>query len=355
MHESLLTDATLLIGLGRLDEADRVLSEMLGQATAAGDQELAGRALEGLGAVASERGLEAQALHLYEQAIERGGRPDPAERESLYTHTARLRSFSGDAGGAVTLIEECLARVSSGPDADPAVIAHYSITLSYAYADAGQYGRANSVLAGVLRDGGEDLDLQVRRRLYYALTRLNMNIGRSEQAIEYSEKNLETAIALDSQDVFLVYLQCAHVRLDANHTERAGDYLAEARRRAPDPLGSVDAGFLLVEEARFSLQQGDHDTALSRASAAVELLADDPSGPGQSGLAHLVIARVHDDRGDADAADRGYRLAIDSLERQTGWPTDLAKAYRRYGKFLRRRGQLDEAMRMLELASDTAV
>jgi Tfp pilus assembly protein PilF len=64
---------------------------------------------------------------------------------------------------------------------------------------------------------------------------------------------------------------------------------------------------------------------------------------------------VHDDRGDADAADREYRLAIDSLERQTGWPTDLAKAYRRYGKFLRRHGQPDEAMRMLELASDTAV
>jgi tetratricopeptide (TPR) repeat protein len=355
VHESLLTDASLLIGLGRLDEADRVLSEMLDQATAVGDEELAGRALEGLGAVASERGLEAQALQLYEQAIARGGRPDPVDRESLYTHTARLRSFSGDAGGAVALIEECLGRVSSVPDADPAVIAHYSITLSYAYADAGQYGRANSVLAGVLRTGGEDLDLRVRQRLYYALTRLNMNIGRSEQARQYSEKNLETAIALDSDHVFFAYLQCAHVRLDANDTELAGRYLVEARRRAPDPLGSVDAGFLLVEEARFSLQQGDHDTALSRASAAVELLADDPSGPGQSGLAQLVIARVHDDRGDADAADRDYRLAIDSLERQTGWPTDLAKAYRRYGKFLRRQGHPDEAMRMLELASDTAV
>ena len=352
----MLTDASLLIGLGRLDEADRVLSEMLDQATAAGDQELAGRALEGLGAVASERGQEAQALQLFEQAIERGGRPDPAERESLYTHT---RTAAVVLGRCRRRPWRCSRSASTAcrptPDADPAVIAHYSITLSYAYADAGQYGRANSVLAGVLRTGGEDLDLQVRRRLYYALTRLNMNIGRSEQAIEYSEKNLETAIALDSQDVFVAYLQCAHVRLDANHTELAGDYLAEARRRAPDPLGSVDAGFLLVEEARFSLQQGDHDTALSRASAAVELLADDPSGPGQSGLAHLVIARVHDDRGDADAADPEYRLAIDSLERQTGWPTELAKAYRRYGKFLRRRGQLDEAMRMLELASDTAV
>ena len=355
MHETLLTDASLLIGLGRLDEADRVLSETLDQATAAGDDESAARALEGLGTIATRRGQEARALELFEQAIVRGGRPDPVERESLYTNTARLRSFSGDAAGAVALIEECLDRVSSAADADSAVVAHYSITLSYAYADAGQYGRASSVLAGVLRNDGEDLDLQVRRRLYYALTRLNMNIGRTDQAVEYSEKNLETALIIDLGDVFEAYLQCAHVRLDANDTERAGSYLAQARLHAPDPLGSVDAGFLLVEEARYSLQQGDHDSALARASAAAELLADDPSGPGQSGLAHLVIARVHDDRGEDEPADRHYRTAIDSLQRQTGWPNELAKAYRRYGKFLRRRGQLDEAMAMLELASDTSV
>ena len=36
MHESMLTDASLLIGLGRLDEADRVLSEMLDQADGGG-------------------------------------------------------------------------------------------------------------------------------------------------------------------------------------------------------------------------------------------------------------------------------------------------------------------------------
>src|SRR4029079_14900062 len=109
------------------------------------------------------------------------------------------------------------------------------------------------------------------------------------------------------------------------NAEAGCDEVAEARRRAPDPVGSGDAGFLLVEEARFSLQQGDHDAALSRASAAVELLADDPSGPCPSGLAHLLIARVHDDQGDADLAGPEYWLAIDSLQRQTGWPTELAK------------------------------
>src|SRR3954467_11264179 len=136
----MLTDASLLIGPGRLDEADRVLSAMLDRAAEVGDLRSASQALEGLGTVATRRGQEARALQLFEQAIERGDRPDPVEREALYTHTAPPRSFSGDAGGAVTLVEECLGRVSSEPDADPAVIAHYSITPRYASPDPGPDG-----------------------------------------------------------------------------------------------------------------------------------------------------------------------------------------------------------------------
>ena len=232
-----------------------MLSSTLDAATAEGDDRTAARALEGMGTVATLRGQEATALDLFEQAIERGGRPDPAEHEPLYMNTARLRSFAGDAGGAVALLEECLVRLRAADEPDAAMVAHYSITLSYAFADAGQYGRASTVLGGVLQDGAEDLDTRVRSRLYYALTRLNMNIGRTDQAIEYSEKNLDATIADGSPgDIFAAYLQCAHVRLDAHETEQAGAYLEQARRRLTEPLSAVDEGFLLVEEARHALQ-----------------------------------------------------------------------------------------------------
>src|SRR5436305_14111504 len=128
VDEATLTDASLLIGLGRFDEAEAVLDDMLDRGDPGADGELASHALEGLGTPATRRGQEARALDLFERAIERGGPPGPAEREELYTNTARLRSYTGDSDGAVALLEECIARVCAVPGSDPALIAHCSIT-----------------------------------------------------------------------------------------------------------------------------------------------------------------------------------------------------------------------------------
>jgi tetratricopeptide (TPR) repeat protein len=351
LEGSTLTDASLLIGLGRFDEAELVLIELLDAADADGDAAAASHALEGLGTIATRRGQETRALELFEQAIARGGHPDPAERDGLYWNTARLRSYTGDAEGAIALLEECLRRLSARPQPDQALLAHFAITLNYAYADAGEYGKARTILADVLQRS-EDLDLQVQRRLYTALCRININTGRPDLAVEYAEKMLEIALVSAPVSLHDVYLMAAHTRLDTGDTEIAGRYLEQARAHAPQPLGTVDEGFLLVEEARYSLQHGDHEPALARARLAIDLLGDQ-SVPGQLGLAYLVLARVYDDTGRDDQADRAYLMAIDGLERQAGWPTDLAKAYRRYGKFLRRVGRSEDAMRMLELASDT--
>jgi tetratricopeptide (TPR) repeat protein len=352
VEDERLTDASLLIGLLQYDEAERALRAVLRDADGSGAGDLASRALEGLGTIATRRGEEARALELFEQALVRGGQLDPVERRELYRQLGRLRSFGGDAGGAIDLLEECRRRVAAEPDPDPAVIAHYAITLSYAYADSGQYGKAHTLLAEVIRHA-EDLDLAVRGRLYFALARLNVNTGRTAQAIEYADRRLEVVQAAGGP-LSDAYLTCAHVRLDAGDTELAGRHLEQARLHADTPLGSVDEGFLLVEEARHALQLGEHALALTRARAAIELLGD-RSVPGELGAAYLVAARVYDETGDDDRADRAYQMAVDGLRRQRGWPTDLAKAYRRYGKFLRRRGRMEDAMEMLEAAGDVGL
>jgi tetratricopeptide (TPR) repeat protein len=350
VEDERLTDASLLIGLSRFDEADVVLRSALRDADADSDDELASYALEGLGTIATRRGQDARALELFEQALTRGHEPDPVVRQSLYMVLARLRSFGGNAAAAIELLESCRQRVASAPDPDPAVVAMYSITCSYAYADSGQYGKAHTVLSEVIQHA-EDLDLTVRGRLYFALTRLNINTGRSSQAVEYGDRLLEVTLADGGAGLSDAYLLCAHAHLDAGDTTLAGEHLAQARKHADTPLGSVDEGFLLIEEARYSLQMGDNAQALQRARAAIELLGD-RSVPGQLGAAYLVTARVYDENGDDDRADRAYQMAVDALRLQSGWPTDLAKAYRRYGKFLRRRGRVEDALEMLEAAGD---
>jgi tetratricopeptide (TPR) repeat protein len=353
VEDERLLDASLLIGLSRYDEAEDALRLLLAEADRDGADELASAVLEGLGIVATRRGQEARALELFEQALVRGGHPDPVGRQTLYTETARLRSFGGDAPGAIELLEECRQRVAEQPDPDPAVLAHYAITLNFAYADSGQYGKAQTLLASVIRDA-EDLDLAVRGRLYFALARISLNTGRTAQAVEYADRRLEVAMAAGGPVLSDAHLMCAHTRLDAGDTELAGSHLEQARKHAIPPLGSVDEGFLLVEEARHALQLGDHELALTRARAAIELLGD-RSVPGELGAAYLVIARIYDDTGDDDRADRAYRMAVDLLRLQGGWPTDLAKAYRRYGKFLRRRGRVEDALEMLEAAGDAGL
>jgi tetratricopeptide (TPR) repeat protein len=350
MPDDLLADASLLIGLSRFDEAEDALRLALRDAEETGDTEGASVALEGLGTIATRRGQEGRALELFEQAVSTG-EPDPVSRQQAFTELARLRSYGGDAAGAIDLLEDCMGRVADVPNADRAVLAHYAIVLNYAYADDGQYGKASTLLAGVLKSGGEDLDLSVRARLYAALTRLNINTGRSGQAVEYAERHLETALEGGLPMLADSYLLAAHARLDTGDTALAGTYLEEARRQSPEPMGSVDEGFLLVEEARHALQEGDRDLAVERARAAIELLGDQ-SVPGALGMAYLVIARAYDAAEDDERADRAYNSAIDQLRKQDGWPTDLAKAYRRYGKFLRRRGRTQAAIEMLEAAAE---
>src|ERR671917_2226026 len=100
MPDELLADASLLIGLSRFDEAEDALRLALRDAEEAGDLAGASMALEGLGTIATRRGQETRALELFELAVNTG-ELDPVARQQTYLELARLRSYCGDAAGAV--------------------------------------------------------------------------------------------------------------------------------------------------------------------------------------------------------------------------------------------------------------
>jgi tetratricopeptide (TPR) repeat protein len=340
-----------MVGLGQLDQAEETLVLVLRRADAAEDDDLASRAYEGLGTIATRRGRETRARELFERAVERGGEPDPAERPWLYLELGRVLSSVGEPQAAADLLTWALERLEG--TSDIAIVARFTTFLSYALADQGEYGKASAVLSALLRDHAEEIDDVTRQRVNYALTRLSLNTGRTDQALVYSERALAAALASgDAGAIFDGYLMAANVQLDAGNTARAEELLHSARGALGAYSASdVDMGFLLIDEARCALQRDDQPAALERALEAVELLGD-MAMPGLYGLAQLTLARVREAAGDADRADRAYRAAIEGLRRQNGWNTDLAKAYRRYGKFLRAQGRDSLALEMLENATD---
>jgi tetratricopeptide (TPR) repeat protein len=346
--------AEIQIGLERLDEAEEELLVALRGAEAANDAATAARAQEGLGSVAVRRGNPAAAIDWFERVLETDARPDPAERIELYRNLAQAYSESGRSEPAIALLEQCRADVARDADADPATLVLYSIYLSHAYGDAGDYGRAAAALADALRGDVEEIDRRVRAFAYHALARLYCTTGHTAQALVYADKQVElTEASGNDWHAANAHLVRAHILLDDAQTGAAREALETTRRFYGDRMSGLDEGWVVVEEARLALQSGDPDGAVDLARQAIELLGTH-SAPGELGDAYLVLARGYDELGRVDRAESAYTSAIDALRKQNGWHCELGRAYRWYGKFLRRAGRSEAAMEAFERAADLA-
>ena len=346
--------AMVQIGLERLDAAEEELLVALRGAEAGRDSATAARAQEGLGSIAVRRGNTAAAIDWFERVLETDERPDPAGGIELYRNLAQAYSESGRSEPAIALLEECKTRLDARPDADPATLVLYSIYLSHAYGDAGDYGRAAAALADALRSDVEDIDRRVRAFAYHALARLYCTTGHTAQALVYAEKQVElTEASGNDWHAANAHLVRAHILLDDAQTDAAREALNTTRRFYGDRMSGLDEGWVVVEEARLALQAGDADGAVELARQAIELLGTQ-SAPGELGDAYLVLARGYDELGRADRAESAYSAAIDALRKQNGWHCELGRAYRWYGKFLRRAGRAEAAMDAFERAADLA-
>jgi tetratricopeptide (TPR) repeat protein len=347
-------DAMMMIRLEQYDQAEELLRGVMREAEVDADAERMSECYEGLALIASRRGRETQALELFQRALEIGDPPHPAQRPDLYIELSRLYVNAGDPARAIALLNDCAGRLRDQPGRDLAKLVRYTLMLSRAYTDAGDFGSAAAVLAEALRDGAEEVDLRSRAGAYYSLSRLYATTGQVGQAIAYADRALAIFELMDDNvalsDAHLLYAQNL---LDNSETERAGEHLAAARSLLGARPSPLDLGFVVVEEARCALQRGDHELASAKAKEGVELLGNGAL-PGQLGDAYLVLARVYDELGDGERAEWAYTSAIDAIRQQNGWTRELAKAYRWYGKFLKRMGRAEAALEAFELAADLA-
>src|SRR5438105_3228016 len=191
-RELRMADAELKLRLGEdPTEAQRVLSAVLEEATAAGDRTAAARARTTLGLAASQLGDDPKTIELLEEATG-SGELSPRDRPDVYATLGQAYVGVGAPSRAVELFERSLAEVTEQNPDDVAAQVRFSSYLSSALSDMGELERAEAVMTEALTRAEGFTDPYTRVRLYWSLARLSEHEGKFTAALDYVRR----AIAL---------------------------------------------------------------------------------------------------------------------------------------------------------------
>ena len=341
-----LADVELAVRLGRSEDVEASVDEVLAEATSAGDRVTARRARIVLAELRQERGAFAEAVALLEAAIE--GEPfDAAANVDVYSQLGRAYAAAGQTASAVALFERCLAELD-GED-DPTLEARYATLLSYALSDMGELGRAEEVVRHALTRAKGSEDPYTRVRLYWSLARLAYAEGRESVALT----NVRRAIALlqatdDSLHLARAHVLAAHITLARGDADAAESHLGQATPllgMAPSAQDEIEVKIL---RSRIATAASDTDAAVALATEALGLV--EGASPTDEGYANAALADALASKGERDEADAAYLRAVDLLEQQGRW-RDAAQTCRSWGQMLRDGGNETKALDVLDRAA----
>src|SRR5579859_939326 len=305
-RELRLSDAELRLRFGDGAGAEAELGELLSEAVQAGDTHAAARAHTALGLAAFHSGRAPEAIEHLESSLDLLT-PSPAARADLYAALGEAYALVGRPERAVDLFRHCLARLEEQSPLDNAAYVRFSTSLSYALSDLGDLSGAQAALRPALAHEGKESDPYARVRLYWSLARLAEFEGRGATALAYSRRALALLEATDDT----LHLARAHqftarvLLLQDGDLDGAADELRRAEQLFGTNCAAVDTAALRTDQAWLCARQGDGESALELAQAALELLAEqDPSGQGRAwraaAEAYMTLGRIDD----ADAAFR---------------------------------------------------
>jgi tetratricopeptide (TPR) repeat protein len=350
-RELRLADAELRLRLDEdRDAAEGALLELLSEATAAGDRPAALRARIALGLAAAGRNDHAEAVKLLQEAIESAALA-PSQRPDVFATLGQSYSSLGRGDQAVALFERSLEDATRQAPDDAPMQVRFATYLSYALADLGELGRAETVMQDALERSGDAADPYTRVRLYWSLARLSELEGKSAAALDYVRR----AIALletteDSLHLARAHVLCAWIM--GLQGKDADEHLTVAEQLFGPRPDRSDLALLRIEQARRAVLVGDADAGIARAQAALELLGDHHGA--EQGSAWWAYADSLSLRGETEKANDAYNRAVDLMTENRSW-REAAQACRSWGKMLRSAGRESDALDVLERATDLAV
>jgi len=299
-----LVEAEVALRLGELETAEALYRTHVD----AGDPARA-TALAGLGQVAFARGQAEEAVQLLEQALSlRNGRAlaDPGAVDTL----GRAYMQIGDLTPSVDLFERAVAEAVEAE----AVLEElrFAVVLANVLIDRGDFGRAEVVLARVMRITDESGDPIALARLYWSQSRLHSRRDEPRLAGRYARRALEI-LERTENDAFvaLAYHLLATTEVEAGNGEEALRLLEYGRELRGGELGPADEARFGALEARALLLAGrpaDGAHAAARALGSLEGL-----GPGDRGLTLMTLAEVFGAAGDEPRARHLLEEALELL------------------------------------------
>jgi tetratricopeptide (TPR) repeat protein len=352
-RELRLSDAELKLRLGEDPKAaEEAVGQVLDEAVSAGDKTAATRARMTLGLAAAQRGDDAKATELLEEAIA-SAQLSPRDRPDVFATLGQSYVAQGMPAKAVELFERSLAQVSEeGPD-DVSAQVRFASYLSSALSDLGEVERAQNVMNDALARAEGFSDPYTRVRLYWSLARLSEFEGKYVAALDYARRAIALLQATDdSLHLARAHLLSAWIMGAQGNADASGRHLELAERLLGPHPEPIDLARLRTEQAKRAALLAQGDEAVERAREALDLLGD--SYELDQGSAAWALAEGLALQGDIDAAgkefDRAVKLLSDNRRLR-----EAAQAARGWGRMLRNAGREAEALDVLERATDLAV
>jgi tetratricopeptide (TPR) repeat protein len=336
-----MLEAEVALRLGDLELAESLYTTMLDQAP--GDAERAD-ARAGFGQIAHRRGDPRLAIEHFEAAIEL------SESESLPPDLAdslgRTYAIVGELESAIGVFERGLEDAERDHDAFRAM--QFLVLLGHALIDAGNFGRAEDLLARALALGKDFQSPSVRARLYWTQSRLHAERSEPEPAARYARAALEVLrITEDTYRTGRAHQLLAHIELDRGNAEEALEILEDGWPLLESAGNAVEQAQYRLEEARALAKLGRKEEA---AALAMQISGITPGAhPEDAAWTYAALAEVYEEMDDRDRALELYALAADLLPRENP-NRNLAGVYARMAELYEAEGKPEAAYEHMKKA-----
>jgi tetratricopeptide (TPR) repeat protein len=338
-----LIEAEVALRLGEVDEAERIYRAHLEP----GDPARAA-ALAGVGQIAFRAERWSEAIDRFEQSFELRGRRALAD-PSLVDSLARARAAVGDRMAAIALLEQAAddARAAEARVEE----LRFTVLLANALIDAGDFTRAEELLAEVIRFAEAVGDPVAAARVFWTQSRLHSMRHEPRLAGRYARRALQILERTENDAyVAMAYHLLAHAEIESGNGDEALRLLDRGRALFGRELGRVDDARFSLAEARALMGLGRQAEAARKAARTVELL--DALSPGDRGHAYVTLADVFMAAGDRERSKALLEQALDLMSEHLR-PMAL-DAGRRLAAILEEEGDTAGALRVLKRAADAA-